>query len=82
MEDCMLDTVVEAARAAGATRLVGRYVPTPKNALVRDLYQRMGFREVAREDGGGIRYELPLADVTAPRCAGTWPGDRRNRSPG
>jgi len=68
MEDCMLDTVVEAARAAGATRLVGRYVPTPKNALVRDLYQRMGFREVAREDGGGIRYELPLADVTAPRC--------------
>jgi FkbH-like protein len=68
MEDCMLDTVVEAARAAGASRLMGRYVPTPKNALVRDLYQRMGFREVAREDSGAIRSELPLADVTAPRC--------------
>jgi len=68
MEDCMLDTLVEAARASGVTRLLGRYLPTPKNALVRDLYPRMGFREVGREGDGAARFELVLADVTAPRC--------------
>ena len=39
-----------AAREAGATRLVGEYAPTAKNAPVKDLYARLGFAHV-RDDG-------------------------------
>jgi predicted enzyme involved in methoxymalonyl-ACP biosynthesis len=39
-----------AARETGATRLVGEYAPTAKNAPVKDLYARLGFAHV-RDDG-------------------------------
>ena len=35
-------------------RVVGRYVPTPKNALVRNLYERLGFRRISEEDGATV----------------------------
>jgi FkbH-like protein len=32
-------------------RVVGRYIPTAKNGLVRDLYSRLGFQKVDDRDG-------------------------------
>ena len=46
------------ARAAGVTRLIGDYLPTDKNAMVRDLYPRLGFRPL------GERFVLDLADYS------------------
>jgi FkbH-like protein len=43
MEEFMSACVLSAARAAGAATVAGWYIPTEKNALVRDLYPRMGF---------------------------------------
>jgi FkbH-like protein len=43
MEAFVLNTVVEQAGVAGCTILVGEYLPTSKNALVRDHYANLGF---------------------------------------
>jgi FkbH-like protein len=43
MEALVLNTLVERVRAEGCTCLVGEYLPTPKNALVRDHYATLGF---------------------------------------
>jgi FkbH-like protein len=49
----------EARRRVG--RLVGHYIPTPKNGLVKDLYDRLGFARRDCEEGGTVAYELDLA---------------------
>ncbi|QDL94557.1 HAD-IIIC family phosphatase (plasmid) [Paroceanicella profunda] len=43
VEEAVLAVLAGAARAAGAERLTGRYIPTPKNALVRGHYPALGF---------------------------------------
>jgi FkbH-like protein len=44
LEDTMLDALVEAVRAQGGGELLGRYLPTAKNAMVKDFYGSMGFQ--------------------------------------
>jgi FkbH-like protein len=43
VEAFVLNTLVERARARGSRRLIGEYLPTAKNALVRDHYAALGF---------------------------------------
>jgi FkbH-like protein len=43
VEEFVLDRLVEVAREAGIGRLRGRYVPTKKNGLVSDHYEKLGF---------------------------------------
>ena len=43
MEVAMLDVVAEHAKAAGARALQGYYVPTKKNEMVADHYEKLGF---------------------------------------
>jgi predicted enzyme involved in methoxymalonyl-ACP biosynthesis len=38
-----METVREAARRAGVSRLIGIHRPTPRNALVSDLFAHLGF---------------------------------------
>ena len=44
MEELMCGELMRAAQEAGVERILGRYIPTRKNALVQDLYLRMGFQ--------------------------------------
>lgn len=62
VEEAILADVAARARALGARRLVGEYSPTAKNALVRELYPRLGFNEVGRS-GASVLYALPLNDA-------------------
>lgn len=57
MEQCIADSILRAAREAGVARVVGEYIPTPKNAMVKDLYASMGFRPL----GDGL-YEARVDD--------------------
>jgi predicted enzyme involved in methoxymalonyl-ACP biosynthesis len=50
--------MVGAARAQGIGRLVGEYLPTAKNKMVRDLYSQMGFSAC------NGRWELDLRQFT------------------
>ena len=43
IETALLAVISADARARGATRLDGEFVPTKKNAPARDLYERHGF---------------------------------------
>jgi FkbH-like protein len=68
VEDAILADVVARARALGAHRLIGEYIPTAKNALVRELYPRLGFTEIGRS-GTSVRYALSLDDAPAAAAA-------------
>ena len=54
-----------AARASGVSRLVGIYRPTPRNALVADLFETLGFARAGDSDDE-YRYELDLSNVRHP----------------
>lgn len=45
MEDFTLNTIVETAKKNGFKYVVGEYLPTAKNQMVKDHYQRLGFVE-------------------------------------
>ena len=53
MEQFIADSIISAARQAGFDKVRGEYIPTAKNAMVKDLYQSMGFKPL----GGGL-YEV------------------------
>jgi FkbH-like protein len=55
VEPTTLNLVAAQARALGAKRLIGEYIPTKKNGMVREHYARLGFTVVSRaEDGGNV----------------------------
>ncbi len=58
-----LNLVAAAATRLGARRLVGRYVPTAKNGLVREHYERLGFAFLGEHDGI-TEWTLPLDEWT------------------
>jgi FkbH-like protein len=51
MEDFMTFTLLSAAKAEGATSTIGLFLPTEKNAIVKDLYPKMGFLPVVGQPG-------------------------------
>jgi FkbH-like protein len=64
VEAATLELIVAQARRLGARRLIGTYVPSGRNAMVRDHYARLGFTPVADDRGGNgaWRAVLELAD--------------------
>jgi len=60
MEDAMLDALVSRARDAGALTIVGTYLPTSKNGMVKNFYQTMGFERVSLHDDGRSEWTLDL----------------------
>ena len=64
MENFTLNTMVEAARAKGYKRIVGEYLPTPKNKMVEQHYLNLGFYQV--ESAETAQYALDV-DAYQPR---------------
>ena len=58
VEEATLGLIVEAAKKLGANRIVGEYIPTAKNGMVRDHYSKLGFALVANLETGGTRWAL------------------------
>ncbi len=46
MEEFIINTMVKTASDNGFERVVGEYLPTPKNAMVKDIYEKLGFTRV------------------------------------
>jgi FkbH-like protein len=68
MEVAMLDALVERSRAIGASRLIGHYIPTPKNGMVADHFSKLGFTQSAHGAvATGTTWELDISGYT-PRC--------------
>ena len=45
MENFVLNTIVKTAKEAGFSQLLGEYLPTAKNNMVKDHYKDLGFAE-------------------------------------
>jgi FkbH-like protein len=54
-EDTFIAKLAEAATTLGCDEMRGKYIPTPKNAMVADLYQRFNFRHDARTDEWSVK---------------------------
>lgn len=73
VEDALLGHVEAELLRAGYTELRGRYVPTGKNRPVAELYDRLGYREVSRGEGGEKEYSLCLKDAPSRAAHVAWP---------
>lgn len=61
VEPTTLNLIAAEAARLGARRLIGEYIPTKKNAMVKDHYARLGFAVVETSADGGSRAVLDLA---------------------
>ena len=55
-----------AASARGAKALIGRYIPSAKNKMVAQHYEKLGFEVTDESPDGGKTYRLALAGYPAP----------------
>lgn len=63
MENFTLNTMVEYAKAHGIERIVGEYVPTLKNGMVKEHYTNLGFSPI-----GDNLYELNIQGYEPREC--------------
>ncbi|WP_309607219.1 HAD-IIIC family phosphatase [Phenylobacterium sp.] len=66
VEEAVLAHLAAAARADGALSLVGRYVPSPKNKMVAEHYDKLGFERVEQAADGARTYRLDLSSYPTP----------------
>lgn len=66
MENFTLNTMVEKAKSAGYKKIVGEYLPTPKNKMVENHYTGLGFTPV--EGASTAEYELKVDDYQTREC--------------
>jgi len=59
VEAATLTVIAKRAGAMGASALIGSFRPSPKNEMVRDHYQKLGFDELGKKDGD-TKWILPL----------------------
>jgi len=63
VEKAFLALATKRLRERGITKLVGEYLPTAKNGLVRDLYPSLGF---SRMSEGGYELDIGKAGIPLP----------------
>jgi predicted enzyme involved in methoxymalonyl-ACP biosynthesis len=64
VEPTTLNLICQEARRLGARRVVGEYIPTKKNGMVKDLYARLGFTVMETDPSGGNVNLIDLASFT------------------
>ena len=48
VEKLVLNTIVDMAKEKNISRIIGEYIPTPKNELVREHYRSLGFTNIGQ----------------------------------
>ena len=66
MENFTLNTMVERAKAAGYKRIIGEYLPTPKNKMVEQHYPGLGFKTI--EGATTAQFELDVEAYQPRKC--------------
>jgi FkbH-like protein len=60
VETACLNVLVAKAKELGVTEIVGEYIPTAKNGMVRDHYGKLTFLPVCDDPDGRSLWRLPL----------------------
>jgi FkbH-like protein len=82
LEHFVANHVFATARRLGLRRVEGIWRPTLKNALVRDLYSRLGFALVEELPDGSLRYAREVESFSElPCCIEAEPGSLPERLP-
>lgn len=66
MENFTLNNMVEVAKKHGYKRIIGEYLPTPKNGMVADHYAKLGFVQMLEE--ATSRWSLELETYKNMEC--------------
>ncbi|HHY33906.1 MAG TPA: HAD-IIIC family phosphatase [Firmicutes bacterium] len=69
VEDAFVRAIADVAWVQGATALIGEYIPTKRNSVVRGLYQRLGFVQIGESGNDGVtlwKLELPAKNLGTP----------------
>jgi FkbH-like protein len=69
VEQMALRELMLQARARGVSQLIGRYIPTPRNGMVRDHYEKLGFKKVGDGAAAGETIWAIATDAEAPASA-------------
>lgn len=62
VEQFLMAHVFRSARRLGLSRVTGEYVPTDKNALVRDFFTQFGFQKLSEETNGRTLWALSVEE--------------------
>jgi FkbH-like protein len=74
-EQFTFQVILEKARRLGYRRIVGEYIPTAKNPLVKDLYASLGFERIREGPEGSVYYEVVTDKALPPVTFVTWDGE-------
>ncbi|HWK39429.1 MAG TPA: hypothetical protein VNR88_10985, partial [Hyphomicrobium sp.] len=66
VERAFLGEMLKSLASRGVRRVFGSYVPTAKNAIVRDFYPSCGFVEVEGVEDPGTRWVFETSDAEFP----------------
>lgn len=61
VEIAVLQDIIKNAEASGATKLIGTYIPTSRNLIVKDHYKKLGFTKTLTTNNSET-WELVLKD--------------------
>ncbi len=65
VEVAVLQELMSQAAERGVLRLIGNYLPTEKNKLVEDHYDKLGFTLLQKSEAGASTWELLVAGAPA-----------------
>lgn len=60
LEFAMMDALVRDCQKRSLKKILGMYIPTAKNALVKNHYETLGFAKVKEHDDGATEWEFSL----------------------
>ena len=66
MENFTLNTIVDYAKNSGYKKIIGEYLPTPKNGMVSEHYSNLGFTRM--EGSSTTQWELDVEDYKNREC--------------
>lgn len=75
VEQAVLNTIVVAAQKAGKKALIGQYIPTAKNEMVKDHYKNFGFGLAEEKPDGQTLWTLDLSTFKAQDVPMRFSGD-------
>ena len=61
VEQYIMNNVFERAQQHGLTHVLGEFIPTAKNAMVKDFFVAFGFEKVSQEENGRSRWSLEVS---------------------
>ena len=68
MENFILNTIAGYAKDNGYRKLIGEYIPTAKNGMVKSLYTELGFIESSNKEKERDEYELDTSSYRTKIC--------------